>query len=85
METEYETYYAACELGSFAHEDHEECGCRAGWFLSEVDTFHTCPFHYKGQPHPEDPIEAWEAWEAGVVFEPAPVVAVVVADEDIPF
>lgn len=40
------------------------CRCGgSGWALSEVDTFHECPFHYEGQPNSEDPDEAWEAWE----------------------
>ena len=33
----------------------EECRCNGGgWILSEVDTWHKCPDHHKGQPHPED-------------------------------
>lgn len=28
-------------------------GCN-GWKLSDFDTWHACPFHYKGQLHPED-------------------------------
>lgn len=36
----------------------ESCHCLcggSGWALSDVDTWHQCPFHYQGnQPHPED-------------------------------
>jgi DnaJ-class molecular chaperone len=28
-----------------------ECG---GWIVTDLDTIHQCPLHYKGQPHPED-------------------------------
>lgn len=39
-------------------------GC-SGWFLSDFDTWETCPrCHQHGQPHPEDEGEVWEAWRA---------------------
>lgn len=35
--------------------DPEQCLCRgSGWALSDVDTWHQCPIHYKNQRHPED-------------------------------
>lgn len=65
--SEYETYYreVACS-STWAHPDADHCGCRgSGWWLSELDTWHDCPFHYeKGQPHPEDDLEVHEAWAA---------------------
>lgn len=54
-DSELQQCYDAAERGFFAREDVEECGCRgSGWFLSEVDTFHQCPVHFRGQVHPED-------------------------------
>jgi hypothetical protein len=36
-------------------EKAEDCGCRGrGWYLSDLDTYHRCPVHYKGQRHPEE-------------------------------
>jgi hypothetical protein len=33
----------------------EECRCNGGgWILSDVDTWHKCPDHFRGQLHPED-------------------------------
>ena len=35
--------------------DPKQCGCHGtGWILSDFDTWHECPAHYKGQRHPED-------------------------------
>jgi hypothetical protein len=51
--SELQQYYDACQSGAFACEDEAECPCRGGWFLSQVDTLHKCPLHYKGQPNPE--------------------------------
>lgn len=31
-----------------------QCPCRGGWLLSDYDTWHRCPLHGKGVPHPED-------------------------------
>jgi hypothetical protein len=34
-------------------EDTARCGCHgSGWFISDVDTLHQCPIHYRGQPYP---------------------------------
>lgn len=54
--SELTTYYNEFVLGcGWEREDADECGCRgSGWFLSQVDTWHECPTHYKGQRHPED-------------------------------
>lgn len=45
--------YNACARGEFSHPDPELCGCRGGWFLSDLDTWHKCPEHYENQRHPE--------------------------------
>ena len=51
--------------GVWAHPEAEHCGCRgSGWWASELDTFHECRFHQRGQPHPEDDSESAEAWYA---------------------
>ena len=42
------------ESGAWADMDITLCPCRGGWLLSDFDTFHCCPFHGKGVPHPED-------------------------------
>jgi hypothetical protein len=31
-----------------------------GWLLSDFDTYHKCPRHYKGQPNPESHEEEFE-------------------------
>ena len=81
--SEHEQYYEDCRAGMFADADAAQCGCGGcGWFLSQVDTWHKCPAHYTGQPHPEsDGPEVSEGAEA------APVAgeAVEVDDSDIPF
>lgn len=52
--SEHEQYYEGCRRGMFASQNAAECGCGGcGWFLSQVDTWHECPVHYTGQPHPE--------------------------------
>lgn len=52
----YQDYYEDFKSGYWAREDAEECKCRgSGWALSEVDTWHPCPVHFrKGQRHPDD-------------------------------
>lgn len=53
--SELQAYYEAFCTGYWANPDEDRCQCRgSGWALSEVDTWHACPAHYKGQPHPED-------------------------------
>lgn len=48
-------YYNYAEANQWAHPEAGQCGCRGrGWWLSEVDTWHQCPYHGKGKPHPED-------------------------------
>jgi hypothetical protein len=52
----YSQYYQdVCCSHAWVHPDKAECGCRGkGWWLSELDTWHQCPYHGKDVPHPED-------------------------------
>ena len=44
----------AVELGHWAYPDAAHCACSGGgWVLSNWDTWHCCPYHGKGVPHPE--------------------------------
>jgi hypothetical protein len=55
---EYANYYSevACNSSTWADPEPTACGCRGcGYWLSEVDTWHACPFHNEpGSAHPED-------------------------------
>ena len=46
--------YAEYQSGSWAMTNPSECPCTSGWLLSDLDTFHRCPIHGRGVPHPED-------------------------------
>jgi hypothetical protein len=48
-------YQDAC-TGLWAEWDYTLCPCRNGWFLSDVDTWHKCQFHFDSTLglHPED-------------------------------
>ncbi len=50
-------YYDEFRMGYWADPDPKVCLCRgSGYALSDVDTWHECPIHFKkGQRHPEDP------------------------------
>ena len=56
--------YRDLESGHWAHLLPTECPCHgSGWLLSNFDTFHRCPIHGQGVPHPEmdydlDPADA---------------------------
>lgn len=52
--SELQNYYNNVASGSFANPNRELCGCRGGWFLSQVDTWHKCPYHDHDARHPED-------------------------------
>ena len=55
MYSEQAAYYSNFCAGYWAAENAAQCPCHGnGWALSEVDTWHKCPVHFKGQPHPED-------------------------------
>ena len=52
--SEAQAYYEAFQTGYWANQDPNQCKCHGhGWALSEVDTWHQCPIHFKGQEHPE--------------------------------
>lgn len=90
--TQYYTEFASV-ASCWASPEKSECGCRGrGWFLSEVDTLHCCPYHYDGQPNNEssdEEVEAYHAWVAAGrpprIPVPQPVVPQPVADDDCPF
>ncbi len=88
---EHEAHYRRCQTGEyFAHPDPSQCGCRgSGYYLSQVDTWHECPFHHiVGQAHPED-LEEFEVSDT----EPVPTARDTVPtppptfedEDDIPF
>ena len=84
--SEHSAYYNNFRRGQWACEAAATCPCRGyGWALSEVDTWHECPAHFDGQRHPEDH-DPEDHDEDVADTEPAPVsVAVVAAEDDIPF
>jgi hypothetical protein len=42
------------DLGNWAKLNPYTCPCRGrGWFFSEFKTWHKCPYHSSGAPHPE--------------------------------
>lgn len=52
--SELSLYYHNFCAGQWAHPNAAECACRgSGWACSELDTWHECKYHYRGQPHPE--------------------------------
>jgi len=64
--SELQAYYDAFRQGYWADPDPEACLCRGrGWALSDVDTWHECPIHYKGQLHPDsyDQYDTYEEWD----------------------
>ncbi|GAG46744.1 unnamed protein product [marine sediment metagenome] len=69
---------------TWSNPDASVCGCGGGgWWLSEVDTWHSCPAHNNGQRHPEDDPDCYEDLE---VPEPAPTPAPKAErDDDLPF
>ena len=41
--------------GAWAEANPSKCPCKgSGWLLSDYDTWHRCPRHGAGVPHPED-------------------------------
>ena len=44
-----------------------KCPCQGrGWFLSDYDTWHRCPIHGVGLPHPEDEDAQWTSQQTWV-------------------
>lgn len=69
--------YEAARVGTWMHPEASRCGCKGkGWFLSEVDTWHSCGFHFDGQLHPEggddyfEPVEdlSWDPCVGDIPF-----------------
>lgn len=57
-------YEACCMPSLWADENPNICGCRGrGWMLSDLDTWHHCPIHGKGVPHPLEEETRWAAEE----------------------
>ncbi len=67
MYSEQSTYLQSFGQGWWAGKEEEHCPCHGyGWNLSELDTWHQCPVHYNGQPHPDEDelrMAAMEEWE----------------------
>jgi hypothetical protein len=84
--SELQFYYDnfATQPSRWSNQDPDRCGCRgSGWFLSEVDTWHECPKHYKDQPHPEYDDYIWPPeYEGPQLPDPDPVSC---EEDDIPF
>ena len=54
------------ESGLWAEPWSETCPCRgSGWLLSDFDTWHRCPVHGRGVPHPEEYPEDHEVEDYG--------------------
>jgi len=52
--SELQSHYEMMRSGCWASSDPEDCLCHGnGWALSEVDTWHKCPVHFRGQLSPE--------------------------------
>lgn len=59
---------AAIETGWASHPNKKHCNCHgSGWILSDWDTWHKCPLHYKNQLNPDewqdeqDRLEQWDS------------------------
>jgi hypothetical protein len=73
--SEYTSYYEDFKTGYWADSDARVCRCKGhGWTLSEVDTWHRCPFHGVGKAHPDDEVEE-EMEGPRQVFSAVPEVA----------
>jgi hypothetical protein len=66
--SELSLYYENFCAGWWAEEDEDKCPCHGGgWALSDVDTWHKCPIHYRGQPCREDS-DGFESADAYVAY-----------------
>lgn len=84
LENSYEGFRTHKELWS--DPCPEACRCHgSGFALSDVDTWHTCPYHYvAGQRHPEDDYECDDA--ICTPHDPVtPSISEVLGDDDLPF
>jgi len=47
--------------GAWAHLNPSLCPCHGrGWLLSDLDTWHKCPAHGAGVPHPDDEVTTFD-------------------------
>ena len=81
-------YYreVACNSTTWSHPDEAVCSCHGrGWWNSEVDTWHKCPFHAPDAVHPEyyDTEEDFRA-EAEANLDEVPEVLVIAAESSPP-
>lgn len=86
--SELQHYYSEYACGNaWADPDIAQCGCGGrGWWSSQVDTWHKCPYHHKvGQRHPEDDDCDMSDEAAPAVSYIATVAPTVYEDDDIPF
>ena len=52
------------ESGHWAEINPSRCPCHgSGWLCSDLDTWHRCPIHGHGVPHPEDESESASAFD----------------------
>lgn len=71
----------AAQIAYDCRPDASECWCRgSGWVLSNWDSFHRCPYHYDGQPHPEESEPEYDSAEPCDCAECAAT-----DDDDLPF
>lgn len=50
-----DTIFRELESGIWAEHNPSSCPCSGrGWLGSDLDTWHRCPLHGQGVPHPED-------------------------------
>lgn len=51
----YPQIYQELRSGQWADTHPDLCPCRGhGWLISDIESYHRCPFHGAGVPHPED-------------------------------
>jgi hypothetical protein len=66
-------YFEIFSLSYWADPDPNKCRCGGtGWALSELDTWHCCPIHGKGMPHPEE-FEALDEEDAAPTIRDIPI------------
>lgn len=70
-DSEYSQYYNAFSTRLLSGEgiSPDECACGGcGWILSQVDTWHKCPDHWKPEfKHPDDDSGCYDVTEDAMV------------------
>lgn len=87
-DSEYQAYYyeVAQNSTTWAHPEDDVCGCHgSGWWSSQVDTWHKCPYHKPDAPHPECDYYDLDDNGEPVALEPLPPEPAPPVDDDIPF